>query len=115
MKNFRFGDFIAAGIILVAAALSLKSAISKKNGRVKVVAAGQSYEFSLSKDGNYEVQGLLGPTKIQIKDGRVRIVDSPCPNKNCVHQRWAPVIACLPNDVLVYTEESQGEFDAIAE
>ncbi|MCR4579104.1 MAG: NusG domain II-containing protein [Treponema sp.] len=116
MKHFRYGDFIVIGIILLAAGLSFRSALTKKGGLVKVEAAGKSYEYSLQKDGIYKVQGSLGISVIEIKDGRVRIIDSPCPNKVCIHQRWSKTIACLPNDVLVYVEDNEEEeLDAIAE
>ena len=112
-------------IILVVAYgvfLTVRSTRAQKGGRVCVNANGAQYEYSASKDGVYSVQGELGETTFEIKDGRVRITDSPCPNKTCITQGWHNPLVCLPNKVII-TVESESEkgskkgveFDAISE
>ena len=81
---------------------------------MEINANGKKYEYSLSQDGIYKVEGKIGTSSIQIKDGKVRIIDSPCPNKNCVHQNWGNLIICLPNNVIV-SVKAQEDFDAVAE
>ena len=100
---------IALGVIL-----TVKSVAGQRGGRVCVNANGVHYEYSASADGVYTVEGELGPTTFEIKDGRVRITDSPCPNKTCVAQGWHSPLVCLPNKVMI-TVEQGGEFDAISE
>ena len=112
-------------IILVAGCgifLTVRSAAGQKDGRVCVNANGVHYEYSVSADGTYTVQGELGETTFEIKDGRVRITDSPCPNKTCITQGWHNPLVCLPNKVIITVEsesekgEVKGvEFDAISE
>ena len=102
--------------------LTVRSAARQKGGRVCVNANGEQYEYSISADGVYTVEGELGSTTFEIKDGRVRITDSPCPNKTCITQGWRNPLVCLPNKVII-TVESEGEagakkgvkFDAISE
>jgi len=61
------------------------------------------YLLPLDKDRIVRVEGPLGKTIVEIKDNRVRIQDSPCHNKLCVHQGWIKKgsLVCLPNRVVV--------------
>ena len=102
--------------------LTVRSVRAQKGGCVCVNANGEQYEYSVSADGLYTVEGELGPTTFEIKAGRVRITDSPCPNKTCVAQGWHSPLVCLPNKVIITVEsESEAsakkgvEFDAISE
>lgn len=111
-----FFILITSGIILTVSSMS-KSA--QKGERISVIANGIKYEYSASKNGIYTVEGELGPTSFEIKDGRVRIIDSPCPNKTCINQGWHNPLVCLPNKVMIRVEEENGvkggRFDAISE
>jgi len=68
---------------------------------------GDSY-YPLDRDRKIRAAGPLGVTDIVIEHGTVRVVDSPCPTKVCVHtgavDRTGAQIACLPNRVLVTVE-----------
>ena len=59
--------------------------------------------YSLSIDGIYAING--GTNTIEIKDGKVRMLEAQCPNHLCVHQGWISLegqsIVCLPNEVTV--------------
>ncbi len=102
-----------AGILSLSVFVTIKSAIVSSD-RAVVHAADDVYEFSLKEDGIHRVKGPLGMTTLEIKDGRIRIIDSPCPNKTCIRQGYAKPLVCLPNKVIVNVEESEG-YDAIAE
>ena len=116
--------FVAAGVFL-----TVRSATRQKGVRVCVNANGTHYEYSTLKEGLYTVQGELGETTFEIKDGRVRIIDSPCPNKTCIGQGWHNPLVCLPNKVIISVEgeagknaadeskgyKKRGKFDAISE
>ncbi|MCR4742940.1 MAG: NusG domain II-containing protein [Treponema sp.] len=114
MKIPKAGDIIFFLLILGAGIFLSRNFLTKRGPSVEVNANGNKYEYSLSQDGIYQVGGRIGNTTIEIKDGKVRIIDSPCPNKTCVHQNWGNLIICLPNNVIVSVKD-QGEFDAIAE
>ena len=51
------------------------------------------------------VYGALGTTTIEIKEKKVRVVSSPCPQKMCVKMGWrsknGDTIVCVPNKVVV--------------
>lgn len=59
--------------------------------------------YSLSNGGIYAING--GTNTIEIKDGKVRMIEAQCPNHLCVHQGWIGLegqsIVCLPNKVTV--------------
>ena len=98
-------------IILVAAAgifLTVRG-LGRKGSRIVVNAVGVKYEYSAELDGTYTVAGELGETTFEIKDGRVRITDSPCPNKTCISQGWHNPLVCLPNKVMITVEGEAGQ------
>ncbi len=79
-----------------------------------VEANGSLYEYSLSKNAVYEVEGLLGKTEIEIKNHKVRIISSACSGKNCVKQGYGTSIVCLPNKVFVYVKNGEN-IDALVQ
>jgi hypothetical protein len=61
--------------------------------------------YPLDRDRDIVVQGRIGRATLRIADGRVRFVDSPCPNKICIHAGWlrygGEVAVCVPNGVSI--------------
>ena len=110
-------DFAALAFVLSVGVFLAVDAVSAPPVFVSVAAAGRQFEFDLAEDGIHEVEGKLGTTKFELKNGRVRILDSPCPNKTCVSQGFSDSIVCLPNRVSIQVVRSQkgaGEFDVIS-
>lgn len=114
MKKIRAFDFIFTILFLTLGIFLTVKSISQTGNIVKVNAAGKHYEYSAKKDGLYKVAGALGITTFEIKNGKVRIIDSPCPNKTCVNQGWHSPLVCLPNNIII-TLDAEGELDAISE
>ena len=110
MKKMRKGphllpiDILIIFLIAAAGIFLIVRGLGQKGSRVLVNAAGVKYEYSVSQNGTYTVAGELGPTTFEIKDGRVRITDSPCPNKTCISQGWHNPLVCLPNKVMITVE-----------
>ncbi len=121
LKKLRILDYIFIIIFLFLGIFLSVRGMSRHGSKVVVNAAGKEYEYQLNQNATYEVEGLLGKTVFEIKDGRCRITDSPCPNKNCVNQGWHSPLVCLPNDVIISIQDdtsakkSKGDFDAISE
>ena len=71
----------------------------------------------LNKDTRITVSGRLGPTTIEIHNGRARFVSAPCPGKYCVLSGWhshgGDVAACLPNQVSLDIASLRRAYDAI--
>ena len=120
LKKVRAADFVILIFLLVLSIFLVKKSFLKKYGKVKVNANGTEYEYSLSQDGIYKIEGALGITVIEIKNKKVRILDSACPNKTCVNQDFANPIVCLPNKVIIQLEiesenSSPGDFDVVSQ
>ena len=124
VSRFRPLDILIILLVVVGGVFFTVHGAVRKGSRVSVNANGVHYEYSATSNGVYSVAGELGETTFEIKDGRVRIIDSPCPNKTCVAQGWHNPLVCLPNKVMITVEgeggaeagvEGGGEFDAISE
>ncbi len=115
MKRFRPFDFVIFSIVLASGIFLTAKNISRRGAKVRVRSEAAEYEYSAKANGIYKVQGVLGITTFEIKDGRTRIIDSPCPNKICVHQGWDSPLVCLPNNVIITLEDDSGEFDALTD
>jgi hypothetical protein len=84
-----------------------------RSGDVMIEAAGERWIYSLAVDRQEEVPGPLGTTVVVIREGKAAIVDSPCPDKLCIHMLAASKpgqwIACLPNRVFVRVRGTDGQ------
>lgn len=74
--------------------------------------------YSLSKDRTVKING--GTNLLQIKNGKVDMIEADCPDKLCVNQKAisknGESIICLPNKVVVTVESNENsEFDAVAQ
>ena len=113
MKKIRILDFVLIILFWVAGIFLTAKKSFKPAKKICVKANDIDYEYSANKDGIYEVEGALGITTFEVKGGKIRILDSPCPNKICIHQGWDSPLVCLPNNVIIFLE-SEGNTDAIA-
>ena len=81
------------------------------------VADATPEQISLHLDRTVTVAGKLGDSVLEVRDGRIRFLSSPCPNQICVHAGWlanaGDVAACLPNQVSLQVLGNQGFFDSI--
>jgi hypothetical protein len=103
-------DLVIALAAAGAVALSAVSAYGPGDGQLSAVLKGPKGEwvYPLSPDRELRVAGPLGDTLVEIRDKKVFIEDSPCPNKTCIAAgtidgpgQW---LACLPNRVIVSIE-----------
>lgn len=75
-------------------------------------------KVSLHEDHAWKVPGPLGISTLQVQDGQIRFVDSPCRGKACTHAGWlshgGEVAACLPNRVSVQVIGRDRRYDSIS-
>lgn len=112
-------------IIMLLVALSvfgiIKPVISSVPGtKAEVSVDGRiEAELPLDRDIVTEFKGFDGNVKVEVKNGRVRIIESTCPCKLCVSRGWIErgreSAICLPNRVAVTVraEEDKRELDVI--
>ena len=102
------GDKVLIAVILCCALVGLFIVPGlRTQGSYAVVETEHDSGLSLplSEDGEWRIQGPLGETVVEIKDGCVRVERSPCPHKLCIRMgcrnRYGDIIACIPNGVIV--------------
>lgn len=104
---------IAIIVLCVSAFVFVKRAFPQgKDVRIEVDGR-PAYRLPLNVDKTLRVEGVNGATVVEIKDRKVSITESACPNKTCIHNGWIDrgAIVCLPNRVVVIVgsnEESTG-------
>lgn len=72
--------------------------------------------FSLSENRTVKVPGPLGISIVEIKNDKVRMFSSPCPDKLCVREGYiskpGQMIVCVPNRVILKIE-GRANLDAL--
>lgn len=115
LETLKPGDglILLLGIALVVA-LWLRQAGSL-DGRVVIRLDGRVFsEASLRLNRVIPVPGPLGETRVEIRDGKVRVAADPSPRQLCVRQGWIPpgaAAVCLPNRVAV--ENAAAGYDSL--
>ncbi len=75
-------------------------------------------EYSLNQDKIINIEGHIGPSLIEIKQGKARFIHSSCRNQFCVFHGWLSVAgdttACLPNRISISLKGTINDYDAIA-
>ena len=56
----------------------------------------------------------VSTTEIEIRDGRARVISSPCRNGICMEAGWSGTLCCLPNKIIATTTADEGALDAIS-
>lgn len=80
---------------------------------------GPPQRIDLHHARTFSVPGRLGESIIEVKNGKIRFIHSPCRGKYCIHHGWqtqgGDFVACLPNEVSISVHsEASTQFDAIA-
>ncbi|MDR2159586.1 MAG: NusG domain II-containing protein [Treponema sp.] len=110
---------LAVAILLGTLTILSGAAVYSGGGEetVTVKGPGGRWVFPRSAAETLHISGPLGETVVELKDGRARVLSSPCANQTCVaagaihsRGRW---IACLPNQVLV-SISGEAEVDGAA-
>lgn len=72
---------------------------------------------ALDRDADYAVPGSLGLSRIEVRQGRVRVTADPGPKQICVQQGWVSrageALLCLANQVSVEVGGGARPFDSI--
>lgn len=81
------------------------------------VAGKVPQKVDLSRNQLIRIQGPLGQSVLEIRQGAIRFRESPCPQKYCIHSGWSKhqgdLLACLPNRVRVTIEGLNSTYDTI--
>jgi len=118
--RIRAGDIVLVVLIVVAAAVSMflvsranagekgSLAIIEVNGKeVMRIALGDGQQ-----DRTFKVRGMTGYNLVEVRDGRIRMLEADCRDRICLGVGWveAPgrAIICLPHRVVVRVTGKRG-------
>jgi hypothetical protein len=126
MKLFSFVTTVADRIILSIALLLLVwlymrywiGGMQPTDYALILVANQAPILVDLQRPQQIPIQGRLGESLIEVAQGHIRFIASPCRNKYCIHAGWlakgGDFVACLPNQVSIELHRAEtAEFDAI--
>ena len=112
-------DILAAAIAIGAVVGVSLFAYSGRVSASEVRIEGDEGVFLYTLDQTREIaiSGPIGETRIEIDDGRVRVIESPCRDKICIAAGWLETngqwAACLPNRVFVRVDGDSHEHDEV--
>ena len=114
------GDSVVLGVSLIIL-IMVFSILWRNEGhgaQAVILVNGQQWaRLNLFHNQDYHVPGPLGESHIRVQDGKARFINSPCPNKLCVHTGWISQggenATCLPNQVSLQILGSDARFDTI--
>jgi hypothetical protein len=101
---------LAVGMIVLAAVLIIQPWGVKASGRAQeIIVEVNGKEIMrlplVEETRDYEAEGYTGTSYFQLEGYEVRMVDSACPDKLCVHEgligESGNSIVCLPNRVVL--------------
>lgn len=125
-RKTKIGDIIVVALVLAASVVSVvliaRAGAGERGSAVVVEVNGkQVMRLGLSADRRVTVRGWRGPSTVEVKGRRVRMLSSTCRDKICVATGWAggpgKSIVCLPNRVVIRVSGGRkpGRVDAVTE
>ncbi|MCD6417653.1 NusG domain II-containing protein [bacterium] len=119
-KYFRPCDLIVVAVVLAAGFSPVYVHSGGKAEKFSIIVGGiEKISIPADADTIITISAPLGPVKIEIADGKARVVESSCPHKICVRSgaisRSGQAIACVPNRLMVIAKgsEEKEKYDAI--
>lgn len=105
-SNLTFADIVLFSLLLLFSFGSLafiKSVLPGGNTVIVEVDGEELYHLALDEATEKQIESREGHAVLEIRDGKVRLAESNCPNQICVRQGWIDrgVIVCLPNRIIV--------------
>lgn len=109
---------VIAALILLLALYQAYWGQGSYGAQASIYAGGKFLTtVNLYQNREMEVKGPLGVSRLQIEDGKIRFVDSPCTTKVCIRQGWiesgGESAICLPNGISVQIESPDPLYDSI--
>ncbi len=113
-------DLALIAVLAVAVGVALAASLgARESGETaRIMVAGESlHELALDRDEAVTVEGPLGESRIEIRDGQARFASAPCPRRLCLQRGWihsaGDSVSCLPNRVHLEITGNEREYDSI--
>ena len=114
-------DFILLGaIIIILLPLSIALLNTSKGSKAVVKSDGKIiYTISLDKNAVYTYSNDKGCNIVEVTDGKVRVIEADCPNKDCVNKGYIKrnneSVICLPHRFEVTVKSKDDDYDIIVQ
>jgi len=112
-------DIILIAAVLAISLISLAAIkMTQKDGKEVIVTVDgkEVYKTSIKKDQIYQIPEKNGTNVMQIKDGKVTMIEATCPDHYCMKQKAVDEhggsIICLPNKVVIEGENTAEDLDS---
>lgn len=107
--------FIILIIISVSGLVFINEVLPKGTEVVIEVDGKPAYTLPLYESRTVEVKGINGTTVVEIRNNKVHVTESPCPDKLCIKQGWIDkgALICLPNRIIVRMNTGTGKIPQI--
>ncbi len=122
--KLKWGDFLIFFVIASIIALMFYQSVPKNESEslnAQIIKDGELlYEVRLN-DITEQKEYILdeGDVVIVAEQGKIRFLESDCPNQICVYTGWIyranQIAACLPNRILVKIVGAQEEVDVVVQ
>lgn len=116
-KKAGLTDIAVILLLLLIFALPLVFGSSLSAEYAEVLRDGEAImRISLNQNGEYTPDGLSYPLTLSVRDGKIAVIQSGCPGKQCVDRGYAgrgEAIVCLPNRIIITIGGSDNEYDAV--
>lgn len=107
---------VLLGVALVAG-FTLRPPVGRGRQAVVTVGGQERLRIDLAKDGEYDLVAGDGHLRLEVAGGRIRVVESDCPDGICVLTGWIDrpgrPIYCAPYRTLVTVTGGSGEIDGL--
>lgn len=121
MKN-KILILICAAIFFIGIIWSAFVIFSPKKSNVNIKRDGRllySFDLSNTEDSVIEIPYGDSSNTIEIKNGKIRVLEAECPDKTCVNMGWlssaSMPIVCLPNHLVIeFADGYEDNIDAVA-
>lgn len=111
-------DLIVIFIMLAAAAVSYVLVLRMQSGGSAAIVKFNNEivrVMPLNRDAVYIVEQDSVHARIEVKNGRVCMAESSCPDKLCVKQgNYSRLIVCLPNKIVIEVQNEDDYLDAVS-
>ena len=119
-RMLRISDVFIIIVLLIASIIFIPFIHSKPGNFVEVYKSDDVIaKYPLNEDRFFSIEGLRGTVGLEIKNNRVKVHSSPCPQQICVETGWISKtyeqIICAPNliFVTVTTKRENESIDAL--
>lgn len=121
LKNIKKGDIFSllliVGFVIGLLRLGGNGGVAT---RVEIRVENRVYHYPLDEDRVFVWQSTHGKGKVEIKEGKVRMLEASCRDQLCVKQGWISrkglAIICMPGRVVVeIVGEDEEKWDGVTE